>query len=644
MLRQQLKPVRRLGAVDPRWLDYMERQRRLHKTRKATKWASRKVAKVNRKAWARRRPLAPLYGAVAVLLLGVAAHLAPDGAKSMTALAAVAAVVIACWQLWAARRPESRHAFSTAEWVYTGCVWGAVTVWLNAAAVYGVGAPRPGWLAVILVGAWVPVIVRYWIGDVPTVAYAEVKKVWAEEAAAADGLAPRSTMHQPEPLDPKDPTLAWRARIELPPRSRVMASALLDKAEAIAMVYDRPVQDIAVEVVTGKSPRWADLTVFTRNPLMDREWWPGVDQVFNPETGVILAARYVTGGRAPYRQFRASGPVHTLISGTTDAGKSGFINSLLAVERAHPYMASVVIDPQQGQSLPDWRGQVAMYAPSVVEGAEVMAAVRQEMYRRNAILSRVEWVDDQGRERRGVTAYDINSPVIRALNMPMICVTLEEAGDALLNEDIREAAITISTMARKCGIKLRLVSQVPLLDQLQSTVLRDMLVGGNVVVFRTANKLSGQVAFNGVLPADPSLLPREWEDGSTTAGLCYVLGPQAKAIVARTWPIEDTYHWSTVGETTMLPSLEALIGAAIPLPGAPEQPATAEKTKQTAGKRIVAFLAEHEMSTTGILSQRLDIPMSTVSTTCARLEEAGQIEKLNRGKWGAIAQAAEVAA
>jgi len=92
--------------------------------------------------------------------------------------------------------------------------------------------------------------------------------------------------------------------------------------------------------------------------------------------------------------------------------------------------------------------------------------------------------------------------------MPLLVITIFEAHALLALDGARAIAEDIGKMSRKCGIKLRLETQVPLLDQLgNSTTLRDMVVSGNVVVFRTANRLTGQVAFNGNLPVDPASHP-----------------------------------------------------------------------------------------------------------------------------------------
>jgi hypothetical protein len=104
-------------------------------------------------------------------------------------------------------------------------------------------------------------------------------------------------------------------------------------------------------------------------------------------------------------------------------------------------------------------------------------------------------------------------------------------------------------MSRKCGIKFRLLTPVPLLDSLGgSQRIKDAVSAGNVVVFRTANQLSGQMAFNGVMPVEPCEIPKEWPDGETTAGLGYIFGPGAeRPIKMRTLVVEDSHHWATTG-------------------------------------------------------------------------------------------------
>jgi hypothetical protein len=215
-------------------------------------------------------------------------------------------------------------------------------------------------------------------------------------------------------------------------------------------------------------------------------------------------------------------------------------------------------------------------------------------------------------------------------------LTIEEAHAVLAIPEARSIVEDIAKMARKCGIKLRLVVQVPLLDQLgKSTTLREQVKSGNVIILRTANRLTGQVAFDGALPVDPALLPREWPDGTSTAGLSYVLGPQSRPAPCRIDYVADPYYWATTGTTTQLPEVLAAYERYV-----------AEMEKPTAGKatagtdasvqeRVLAFVREHGQAATGVIAQALDLPLSTVTGACNRLAAAGALTKPRHGMWAA---------
>jgi hypothetical protein len=85
---------------------------------------------------------------------------------------------------------------------------------------------------------------------------------------------------------------------------------------------------------------------------------------------------------------------------------------------------------------------------------------------------------------------------------------------------------------------MRVATHTPLLSDLGgSMALRDMLSGGFVWVGRTANSLSGPVAFNGRLPVDPRTIPE-------VAGMAYLLSGLAReAMLCRSMWTEDFYDF-----------------------------------------------------------------------------------------------------
>jgi len=321
------------------------------------------------------------------------------------------------------------------------------------------------------------------------------------------------------------------------------------------------------------------------------------------------------------------------------------------LERHSGLVVSWLCDPQRGQSLPEWVDHVARFAGTAEAGLELLRDARDVMYARNAHLARVGWTDDKGRTRTGKAYFD---PTRR---MPLLSVTVEEA-HVLLGAYPEAVAICedVVKMGRKCGVKLRLITQVPLLSQLgNSMTLRDGLAGGNVIVLRTANRLSGQVAFNGTLPVDPAQLPRQFPDGSTTSGLGYVLGASDRPATSRSYYVDDPYQWATTGTPALLEvrvsaaprprppvdatatplALPALYGPATPLTSTTSASARAAGT---ARDRILDYLQTRTEATSGVIAAHLDVPLPTVSKTLGRLAQAGLVRPVRRGVWTTVAR------
>jgi hypothetical protein len=214
------------------------------------------------------------------------------------------------------------------------------------------------------------------------------------------------------------------------------------------------------------------------------------------------------------------------------------MNAVLAIDRwAHldgvGLVADFLIDPQEGQSFGPFVDNLAAPLASDLPSAMLLVeAFRREMKRRNRYLSRVQWVDDKGRPRRGRKWWD---PLVDG---PILCLNIDEAHEFLAYRAFTTLITAGARMYRKCGMKVRIATHTPLLSDLGgSMALRDMLTGGFVWMGRTANSLSGPTAFNGRLPADPRSIPE-------IAGACFLLSAHEKRpMMARTMWEPDYYDW-----------------------------------------------------------------------------------------------------
>jgi hypothetical protein len=197
-------------------------------------------------------------------------------------------------------------------------------------------------------------------------------------------------------------------------------------------------------------------------------------------------------------------------------------------------MVDWVIDPQNGQSLPDWVDEVDWFAAGVDEGMKVLRGARALMYARNLVFAGREHTDRKGRTKKGMKGF---TPT---LEYPQINLTIDEAHAILQIPEAVTILAEMGKMGSKCGIKVRLVVHLPLLSELGgSSVLRDMVASGNVFVLRTASRITGQVAFQGALPVDPVTIPRRMPDGSASAGLGFALGADSRRAPMRLDWVED---------------------------------------------------------------------------------------------------------
>ncbi len=618
-----------------------QRFRNLRRLARLVRWLCRR-------GYTHRRKLAPVYAAVSLYLVAGCAHFVPAGARSVGWMCITGGALGGLLHFGRHRRgrPVKRHRA-----IHLWAAFVSGSLWLLVATRVGDARPMPGILLIWMFAVGVPQWWHHRIRHTPPVGLDTRVTTWDDLVAVSGGALPESRLTELEVATAidhesgKQRVIGWTAIIELPP-GKLTSAAAINAVTRVASAFGLPVTSVAIEPVEGGQEHLARLTVLTveKNPMAtSRPFTPSLDS----KTGVTRIATYVDGGPAMYRFWApSSGPWHDLIAGTTGSGKSRLIDLLLAEERRSPLIASVIIDPQNGQSLPAWRRHVALFADTAELGMAVLYAVRDEMYRRSRLLSRVEWIDEDGDQVEGIEFFDPTHPVIRELGLPLLVLTIEEAPTFLALPGARAITEDLAKMARKCGIKLRLICQVPLLDQLGSTTLRDQVASGNVVVLRTGNKLSGAVAFNGNLPVDPSTLPREWPDGTSTAGLAYVLGPGARPTQCRVDFVEKPHRWARAGTLTELlevvTSYEQYAGAGQQATNAeaatPAGPAAADAT---AIDKIVAYLAELKRpATTGALARELNLPRSTVSTACTRGAAAGRVEQVRHGMWSLPTSAA----
>jgi hypothetical protein len=596
----------------------------------------RTVTSVSRHGWRLRKQISPLGVMVGVWVAGCV--LRWTGLSWWMALAAGAACTAlgAAVSVWQLDRKIER--------VYAAAVLIAITLWATAATRYGIGRPMPALLA----GGGGLLALPWWWHHRLRGSGKHDPEVLPEEAEedprigqwAATVARPGGPLTDSRLVECEDIRGGWAGTIEM---LRGNTARAVMATNDIGAALKLKAGSIVIEPPPEGELHLAKILVLPDNPLATRIDWTG--PTLDVATGVSVLGQYADGEPVHYRHYRpGSGPVHDLISGSTDSGKSRTVEQLLAEERHSGVIVSHLIDGKGGTSLPDWADAVDEYATTLEEARALLTKDRNRMYLRMSILKTCKWVDDKGRNRKGLSQFTPGDP---RHGLPMLSITIDEAQNILPDPVCRALVEEMIGMARSCGIKFRLITPVPLLPSLgNSMIIRDAVAAGNVIILRTANRLTGQVAFNGALPVDPCSLPKEWADGSTTSGLGFVFAPGAdRPSTMRVGYVEDPYDWATSGTPAVMepytgPPAQGGDGASQETP----QPAIVpdDPDQQRIGEdTVLAYLAAHtgqdiargEMF--NAIQERITPPpaLRTLTKAITDLCESGHIERVGRGSY-----------
>lgn len=629
--------------------------------RRSTKTARRALRTVRRT----RRAMAPVYATAAQAIAGSTLATVDDGWKTALAATAAGAATTIAWGRWDARIGKKRlRGRLPARTDFIAAASAVTTGGSLITAMAATGGLQPGHSPYpFLTAAWGLGHGIYWWRHgkrtaAPAPALSEQMRLWHDEVACTDGPLPGSRL-----VDVVTTDYGWTAVIVVRKGNwRKAHSATAD----IAAALDLPEEMLQIEKAMGQSARRAIIAVFDRNPLQQPTDHPG-PQILDTATGQAVVGLFYDGAPAHYAFWKPSGPVHTVVYGATDGGKSRFLDMLLGTER-HNGIVSWVCDPQGGQSLPRWREAVDWYEDTAQGGLAMLYAVRNVMYERSARYSMMEFTDAKGRTLRGRDHFVVGDPD------PLISVTIDEAHRVLNLPGGPALVLEIIQMARKCGIKIRLVFQGPKANMFgsapESTDIREQAQSGNTVMFRTASALTDSIGLPG-WDINPSQLPMYWPDKTSTAGLGYIKGPDNRQAMMRAFFDRDPAHWALSGTTpTVEPSAASAAGKAYgerlkrlaarlrgETPALPDEALSgvsasaarltpaADPVVQAAAAiaaeaplgtddKVLAFLAERGRPVGRMtISQGTGLTVSAVKNALTRLKNKGQAIAVDRGVW-----------
>jgi hypothetical protein len=325
----------------------------------------------------------------------------------------------------------------------------------------------------------------------------------------------------------------WSARVvaHLPGSINMRESrpALLGRIAAAYRCTYADVNFFADEADLGTG--W--LRVQPDNPLATVDMWTGA-QSSDWSKGISRIGRFDDAAPILYQWWTKTGAAHDLLSGCTGSGKSELIAQLILTSlHSNGLVLDWVGDPQGGQSYGALQDHVDWFAGNKTEITYMLLAALKEMLRRNDVLS-------AARMKTWRPTRD----------MPLLVLTLDEAQSYLDDLDIVTMVERLVGMGRKCGIKVRLSTQIAAAYNLGgSTYIKEQAKAGQTVVMRAMTEIAARSAVEGDCPIDPTALPERWgpntsAPGDTTAGLLYLQGLHGRDVYGRAdYTGEDMTRW-----------------------------------------------------------------------------------------------------
>lgn len=395
-----------------------------------------------------------------------------------------------------------------------------------------------------------------------------VEFIWNTRVAGNEehglGALPRTQLVSVQRLEQLD---GWEAVIQLVPGKQSTATAVA-ATDMVTSAYELEAGAVIIEPTRDQKRHQARLQIITgRSPLYDVTHWVSRTMQLGLD-GLARIGTYADGAAAHVRFWtRGSGAVNMLVAGAQGSGKSAFMNLLLATSMRARYRDAdgqerQLVDTylgcgQRGHSVPDWARCRALrwMATTPQELVWMVGAFRQQMIERSEYLANLEWTDEQGRVRHGLSFFD---PV--KAGMPYAQLVLDEAAAAIAEFPLlAEWLYDIARRGRKNGMRIVLATQSPSADELGgNTNLRAMLAAGGVVVFRVGDGNHGSMAFPSGECGNPAEIPVETPDRKSFEGAGYVAGPDNRSrALMRTLLVPDSFGEAQAAQVWPLHPVDA---------------------------------------------------------------------------------------
>jgi hypothetical protein len=418
------------------------------------------------------------------------------------------------------------------------------------------------------------------------------------------------------------------------------------KRNEVAAAYHKSITEAYTEPARTGIKSHGMLTILPRGSLETPRPWDG--STIDPATGLAVIGRFPDGQDVHARFYApgvGGGVRHSIIAGADGTGKTGLLDLLLAIGVSSGQVCPVILDPQEGQALPAWQ-DVVPYACGAEECMTWLRGLHAAMFEQSRELAQLWWTHPgTGRRRKGIGFYDYDIIAraraeaagvdaatagweqIAQYALPVVSVVVDESPVLLAMKGAAALLLDIAKLGRKVGFQLILAAQVPSIAELGKGELRSILNGGNVVCYRTGDKLSAGMAG---IPANPNELPLVWSDGITpTAGLGFAKTVDGRpSVTMRTDWLEDAY---TFAEEAAIPGLPATVAARVAAAVAVEtdnadQLARAADDAARVQMEVLMILRSGPASAGEVISASA-LPVSAIVEALEALEAGGRIRK-----------------